>query len=164
MKKLYILRHAKSSWKYENLSDHDRPLKKRGRKDAPLMGQELAARGVMPDLIISSPAVRALSTATLVAHEMEYDPDNIRVDERLYGADTDDLLEVVQKAPADIKSLMIVGHNETITEFANLLSQEVIARLPTTGVVGLSFDCDSWDEIGKENATLLFYDFPKNYK
>ncbi|AKD05525.1 phosphohistidine phosphatase [Pontibacter korlensis] len=164
MKTLYILRHAKSSWEFDELSDHDRPLNKRGRHDAPLMGQELAARGVEPQLIISSPAVRALSTATLIARELNYDPDDIVVDTRIYGADRDDLLQVVLSVPAEVSSLMLVGHNEALSEFANMLSQEPIGSLPTAGVAVLEFDCESWYDISKDNAKLLFHDFPKNHK
>ncbi|MCJ8165480.1 histidine phosphatase family protein [Pontibacter sp. E15-1] len=164
MKTLYILRHAKSSWKFEELSDHDRPLSKRGRSDAPLMGQELSARGVNPTLIISSPAVRALTTATLAGKEMGYDPDDIAVDERIYGAGKEDLLEVVRQTADDVKHLMLVGHNEAISEFANMLSPQHVGSMPTAGVIGLEFDCDTWAEIKKENANMLFYDFPKNYK
>jgi len=164
MKTLYILRHAKSSWEFEELSDHDRPLNKRGRNDAPLMGQELAARGVQPTLVISSSAVRALTTAALVSKELEYEPDDIVVDERIYGAGKEDLLEVVQETAADVDYLLLVGHNDAISEFANLLTPEHIASLPTAGVVALQFNCDNWHDISKENATMLFYDFPKNYK
>ncbi|GHA66705.1 SixA phosphatase family protein [Pontibacter akesuensis] len=164
MKTLYILRHAKSSWEFEGLSDHDRPLNKRGRNDAPLMGQELAAQGVKPELIISSPAVRALSTATLAGKEMDFDADDIVVDTRVYGADKNDLLEVVQSAPAEVKHLMLVGHNEALSDFANMLSPEPVASLPTAGAVGIRFNCESWYDISKKNAELLFYDFPKNYK
>ncbi|WP_276498705.1 SixA phosphatase family protein [Pontibacter litorisediminis] len=164
MKTLYILRHAKSSWKFDGLSDHDRPLNKRGRHDAPLMGQELAARGVAPQLVISSPAVRAISTATLVSRELDYDPDDIAVDTRVYGAGKEDLLHVVQHAPADVDSLLLVGHNEALSEFANMLSQEPIGSLPTAGIVALQFNCESWFDISKENGSLLFLDFPKNHK
>lgn len=164
MKTLYILRHAKSSWEFEELSDHDRPLNKRGRSDAPLIGQELAARGVKPDLVISSPAVRALSTATLVSKETAYDPDDILVDERIYGASKEDLLEVVQDAPAEADHVMLVGHNEALSEFANMVAPEHIERLPTAGVVAVAFDCKSWSDISSRNAKVLFYDSPKNYK
>lgn len=164
MKTLYILRHAKSSWEFEELSDHDRPLNKRGRHDAPLMGQELLNKGAKPELIISSPAVRALSTATLAGREMDYDADDIVLDNRIYGAGRTDLLEVVQSAPAEVDNLLLVGHNEAISEFANMLSPEPVASLPTAGVVGLRFTCESWYDISKENAELLFYDFPKNHK
>ncbi|MHA6246407.1 SixA phosphatase family protein [Pontibacter sp. CAU 1760] len=164
MKTLYILRHAKSSWDFEELSDHDRPLNKRGRNDAQLMGQELAGRGVEPTLIISSSAVRALTTATLVGKEIGYDADDIVVDENVYGAGKEDLLNVVQNAPPDVEALMLVGHNEALSEFANMLAPEHIASLPTTGIVALEFDCDDWHDIDKSIASMLFYDFPKNYK
>lgn len=164
MKTLYILRHAKSSWEFEELSDHDRPLNKRGREDAPLMGEELATRNVKVDLVISSPAVRAISTATLVAKELGYEPDDMVIDNRIYGAEKKDLLEVVQEAPADADVLMIVGHNEALSDFANSLSPGPISRMPTAGVVALEFDCESWYDISSKNAKLLFFDFPKNYK
>jgi phosphohistidine phosphatase len=163
MKTLYILRHAKSSWKFEDLSDHDRPLNKRGRADAPMIGQELASRDVKPDLIISSPAVRAITTATLVGKEIDYEPDEILVDDRVYGADKQELMEIVQQAPAEVDKLMLIGHNEAITEFANMLAPEPVASIPTAGVVALRFDCDNWGEISRNNAELLFFDFPKNY-
>jgi len=164
MKTLYILRHAKSSWEFEELSDHDRPLNKRGRSDAPLMGRELSSRGVLPELIVSSPAVRAITTATLVGKELGYDPDDIVIDERIYGADKNTLLEVVQETPAELQSMMLVGHNEALTDFANMLSPEVVGSIPTTGILALQFDCESWYEISRGNAEYLFFDFPKNYE
>lgn len=164
MKTLYILRHAKSSWKFEELSDHDRPLNKRGRTDAPMMGSELASRGVSPDRIISSPAVRAITTATLVGRELDYEPDEIKIDERIYGADKKMLLEVVQATPLEMDDVMIVGHNEALSDFANMLSPESIGSIPTAGIAALQFNCESWYDISRDNAELLFFDFPKNYK
>lgn len=164
MKTLYILRHAKSSWKFEELSDHDRPLNQRGRTDAPLMGNELASRGVSPDRIISSPAVRAITTATLVGRELDYEPDEIKIDERIYGADKHMLLEVIQSTPLEMEHVMIVGHNEALSDFANMLSPRSIGSIPTAGIVALRFNCESWYDISRDNAELLFFDFPKNYK
>ncbi|TXK36806.1 histidine phosphatase family protein [Pontibacter qinzhouensis] len=164
MKTLYILRHAKSSWEFEELGDQDRPLNKRGREDAPLMGEELAARNVKVDQVISSPAVRAISTATLIAKELGYEPGDMMIDDRIYGADKNELLEVAQGAPAEAETLMLVGHNEALTDFANMLSPEPISRIPTAGVVALAFECESWYDISSQNAKLLFFDFPKNYK
>lgn len=164
MKTLYIMRHAKSSWKFEELSDHDRPLNKRGRTDAPLMGQELAANNAKPQLILSSPAVRALTTATLVARELDYDADDIAIDDRIYGASAAELLEIVREAPANVDSMVIVGHNESISEFANLLSPKHLSRMPTAGVVALRFDCEDWPGVNRSNAGLLFYDVPNNHK
>ena len=164
MKTLYIMRHAKSSWKFEELSDHDRPLNKRGRTDAPLMGQELAANNASLQLILSSPAVRALTTATLVARELDYDADDIAVNDRMYGASAEELLEIAREAPADVDSMLMVGHNESISEFANKLSPKHVASMPTASIVALRFDCDNWHDIKRDNAELLFYEVPKNHK
>lgn len=158
------MRHAKSSWKFEELSDHDRPLNKRGRTDAPLMGQELAANNAKLRLILSSPAVRAITTASLVARELNYDADNILVDDRIYGASSEELLDIAREVPADVDSMLMVGHNDSISEFANLISPKHIASMPTAGIVALRFDCESWYDIKRGNAEFLFYDIPKNHK
>lgn len=164
MKTLYIMRHAKSSWKFEELSDHDRPLNKRGRTDAPLMGQELVANNAKIQLILSSPAVRAITTATLVARELDYDADDIAIDDRIYGASAAELLEIVREAPADVDSMLMVGHNDAISEFANMLSPKPLTSMPTAGVVALRFDCESWHDVNRSNAGLLFYEVPSNNK
>lgn len=164
MKTLYLMRHAKSSWDFIDLSDHDRPLNNRGRKDAPAMGRELAAREVSVDLIMSSSAVRALSTATLVAKELEYDVDKIAIEEDIYKSDKKGLQAIIQNIPNQFDQVMLLGHNPTLTELVNLLSPELIPDIPTAGVVALRFACATWREISKDNATFLFFDFPKNHK
>lgn len=164
MKTLYLLRHAKSSWDFNELSDHDRPLNNRGRHDAPLMGRELLSREIALDLVLSSSAVRALTTASLVAKELEYDTDKIVINENIYGTDKKELYRIIRRTPDDINRLLVVGHNPEITELANLLSPEHIVDMPTTAVVGLRFTCLTWKETAKENAIFLFYDFPKNHK
>jgi len=158
------MRHAKSSWDFEDLSDHDRPLDNRGRKDAPLMGRELVSREVTIDLLMSSTAVRALTTASLIARELEYETDKIALEEEIYKADKQELLEIINGIPNQFNNVMLIGHNYTITELANLLSPDLISEIPTAGVVALSFECTTWGEITKENATLLFFDYPKNHK
>jgi len=158
------MRHAKSSWDFEDLSDHDRPLDNRGRKDAPLMARELVSREITIDLLMSSTAVRALTTASLVARELEYETDKIALEEQIYKADKQELLEIINGIPNQFDKVMLIGHNNTITELANLLSPDLIPEIPTTGVVALSFDCTTWSEISKENATLEFFDYPKNHK
>ncbi len=164
MKTLILMRHAKSSWDFADLSDHDRPLNKRGRNDAPLMGRELLSREVQPDLIVSSSAVRAITTATLVAHELEYDLNQIKIDSNIYGADCPQLVQIIKAMPEDVDTLLLVGHNPTHTEVANALSPEHVADIPTAGVVSLSFDTSDWADISKDNATLHYFDFPKNHK
>jgi phosphohistidine phosphatase len=162
MKTLYLLRHAKSSWSFDELSDQERPLNDRGRDDAPAMGQALAKRRICPDLVVSSPAVRAMSTAVLVAREMQYPHEKIAVESGIYGADMDDLLTIIKDLPDTANSVLLVGHNPTITETANALSPSSINEMPTAAVVCLHFACEHWSEIGKANAEFYFYDYPRN--
>ena len=162
MKTLYLLRHAKSSWSFDELSDQERPLNDRGRDDAPLMGQALAKRRICPDVIVSSPAVRAMSTALLVAREMQFPHEKITVEPGIYGADADDLLAIIKNLPDAAGSVLLVGHNPTITEVANVLSPSSLNELPTAAVVCQRFSCDRWEEVSKANAEFYFYDHPRN--
>jgi len=162
MKTLYLLRHAKSSWSFDELSDQERPLNDRGRDDAPAMGQALAKRRICPDLIISSPAVRALSTAVLVAREMQYPHDKIVVEPGIYGTDVDGLVDIIHGLPDSADSVLLVGHNPTITETANALSPTSFNEMPTAAVVCLRFSCSTWEDVSKPNAEFYFYDYPRN--
>lgn len=162
MKTLYLLRHAKSSWSFDDLSDQERPLNARGRDDAPVMGQALAKRNISPDLVVSSPAVRALSTAVLVAREMKYPHEKIMVEPGIYGTDVDGLLAVIHGLPNAAATVLLVGHNPTITETANALSPSSLNEMPTAAVVCLRFECDKWAEVSKANAEFYFYDYPRN--
>lgn len=162
MKTLYLMRHAKSSWSFDDLSDQQRPLNDRGRDDAPLMGQALAKRNTKLDLLVSSPAVRALSTAALVAHELEYPAEKIEVAETIYEATVPDLLAVVRQLPDAADSVLLVGHNNTLTDFANLLSPSEIPEMPTAAIVCLKFSTDQWTQADRANAEYYFFDKPKN--
>ncbi|WP_426493386.1 SixA phosphatase family protein [Hymenobacter sp. 102] len=162
MKTLYLMRHAKSSWSFDDLSDKQRPLNDRGRDDAPLMGQALKKRDIRLDLLVSSPAVRAMSTAALVAHELEYPAEKIEVVETIYEATVPDLLTVVQQLPDSADSVLLVGHNNTLTEFANLLSPSEIPEMPTASIVCLKFNTASWAQTDRANAEYYFFDKPKN--
>ena len=162
MKTLYLLRHAKSSWSFDELSDQERPLNDRGRDDAPLMGQALAKRQICPDLVVSSPAVRAMSTAVLVTREMQYPHDKIVVEPGIYGANADALLAIIHSLPDTAGSVLLVGHNPTITETVNLLSPTSLDEMPTAAVVCLHFECEQWADVGRANAEFYFYDHPRN--
>jgi phosphohistidine phosphatase len=164
MKILYLMRHAKSSWDFPELSDHDRPLNPRGRKDAALMGRQLLSRDLSIDLILSSTAVRALTTATLVAKELNYDLEKLQVEAEIFKADHDGLLQIIRQVPDDIDCLMLIGHNYPISELANQLAPEDIGEMPTAAVVALRFNCRTWLDVGMAETKLLFYDSPKNYK
>ena len=163
MKTLYLMRHAKSSWNFDELSDRERPLNDRGRDDAPRMGQALAKRQITPAIIVSSPAVRALSTAVLVAREVQYPHDKIRVEPTLYEADLDTVLAVIRALPNEANSALLTGHNPTFTDVANhLLPSPLSGELPTAAVVCVRFLVDNWAEIAPANAEFYFYDYPHN--
>ncbi|MCR5888261.1 histidine phosphatase family protein [Hymenobacter sp. J193] len=164
MKTLYLMRHAKSSWSFEDLSDHDRPLNDRGRDDAPAMGRALAGRQIKLDLLVSSTAVRALSTAALVAKELHYPHEQIKVEERIYRADPLELLAVVRELPDEADAVLLIGHNNTITDFANLLSPSAIPEMPTAAVVCLKFNIERWQDLDRTNAEYYFFDAPKHHR
>ncbi|TGE21684.1 histidine phosphatase family protein [Hymenobacter aquaticus] len=162
MKTLYLMRHAKSSWSFDDLSDQERPLNDRGRTDAPRMGQALAKRGIHLDLLVSSPAVRAMSTAALVAKAVEYPHQQIQVIEAIYRAEVPGLAEIVRQLPNGADSVLLVGHNPTITDFANVISPSPLNELPTAAIVCVKFNCASWAEADRSNAEFYFYDYPRN--
>jgi len=165
MKYLILIRHAKSSWKNQILSDHDRPLNKRGKKAALLMGQKLAYKPIKPELIISSTAKRALITAKKIAKEINHPKSKIKADPNLYHASTLQLLGVISKSPNTIHNLMLVGHNPSMTFLANsLLKKHQFDNIPTAGMVTLSLSIKFWKDILSNDIKiqLIDYDYPKS--
>ena len=160
MKTLLLVRHAKSSRDDPALSDRERPLNDRGQKDAPVMGQRLAKRHVKPDLVISSPAVRAVATAQAMAREIGYELRDIAIDERLYASTADALLAVVQSLDKKAACVMLFGHNPEMTELARCLSGE-ISDMPTCAVAELRYDVKSWREVGRTAPLKSTLDAPK---
>jgi phosphohistidine phosphatase len=160
MKTLFVIRHAKSSWDDPALPDKDRPLDDRGKRDAPKMGKRLAKRDVNPDLILSSPAMRALTTAQIIARKLDYKLQDIVVDDRLYAGEMDDLLNVIQQLDDKLERVMLVGHNPELTELAYRLSSG-ITHMPTCAVAELTFDAKSWSNIGKAKLAKVALDYPK---
>ena len=165
MKPLYLIRHAKSSWDDPELSDFDRPLNKRGQKDAPRMGKRLKEKRVTPDRMITSPAVRALATCKEIARVLGFAEEKIITDRRLYHADEDQILKVIKElkdSPRDSEEIvMLFGHNPGLTEFANSLLNETIDNIPTTGVVAATLNIDHWKDALFGCGTMDFFDFPK---
>jgi phosphohistidine phosphatase len=161
MKHLYLIRHAKSSWADSRLSDFDRPLNKRGKRDAPIMGQRLAARSVSFDLLLSSSAKRARRTAECIAVETGYNRDDIVYDKNVYDADLSVLLSLIHQIDDTVQSLALVGHNHVITECAEWLTGRRIINIPTSGIAAISFNADRWDDIGHKAGVLVFFDDPK---
>ena len=161
MKTLTLVRHAKSSWSDTRLSDGDRPLNKRGKRDAPVMGKRMVEHDIRPSLIISSPAKRAWSTAKLVAAEISYPIEFLQREDSLYHASIDEILGVIVAQDNRFNNMMIVGHNPGMTDFANFLSPGLTNNLPTAGVVSLQIDQDDWNLYQQPKTELLVYDYPK---
>ncbi len=164
MKRLYLIRHAKSSWSDPTLRDFDRPLNKRGKRDAPFMGEKLAERAIRPDFIMSSSAKRATKTARTLAKAILYPPKRIYFTEAIYLADEIGLYRIVRSCDDKVTSLFLVGHNFGITDFAVSLSGEQIDNIPTCGIAAIEFDLDSWQQVRPNTGRLLFFDWPKKYK
>jgi len=161
MKTLTLVRHAKSSWRDTVLSDRERPLNKRGTRDAPIMGRRAVDAGIRPSLIVSSPAVRAWTTARVFATELEYPVEFLQREDDIYLASLDSLLDVVASQDAGFNSLMLFGHNPGLTDFANYLSPGLTNNLPTAGIVSVQFDQEDWQLYEKPKIELLVYDYPK---
>ena len=161
-KLLIICRHAKSSWQDANLSDRDRPLNKRGERDAPEMGKRLAKRGIQPDLIITSPAVRARRTAEIYAQTLSYPLANMQINPAQYAASVPVLMDLLRQTSAACRSVLMVGHNPESTDLANLLGNLSLTNVPTSGIVALEFAVASWLDLRVGGGSLLFFDYPKN--
>ncbi|MCC5932505.1 MAG: histidine phosphatase family protein [Cyclobacteriaceae bacterium] len=162
MKTLFLVRHAKSSWDDMNLADFDRPLASRGFRDAPEMGRRLASRNIIPDLILSSPANRAFSTATIIARSIDYDLDKIETRQDIYLAGVRTLVNQIQSVSDRVYKLMLFGHNPGFTDLANYLSGSNILNIPTAGIVCIEFNVDKWSVVEKNSGRLNFFDYPKN--
>jgi len=163
MKTLYLARHAKSSWKYPNLDDFERPLNKRGRKSAPSMGKILKKLKVAPDLIISSPANRAAMTARIIADIINYPLEKIRYSESIYEFSENALISVVKDIDDAVKKAMVVGHNPALNGLANYIGDQPISNIPTCGVYCVELDIASWAKIGEHCGKSKFFEFPKKH-
>ena len=146
-KTLLILRHAKSSWKETGLSDHDRPLNKRGKHAAPLMGELMRAQGLLPELILSSTAKRARATAKAAAVECGYEGELELVSE-LYAFSAEPYLSALAKLPGEYTTVMVVGHNPAMEELSEALTGEY-QRFPTATLAEIELPIDDWSEIGE---------------
>lgn len=162
MKSLYIHRHAKSSWNHSALSDFERPLNERGFHDAPMMGKRLLKRNEPIELIVSSPAVRALSTAKLVAKEIGYESSQILEQHILYLPSISDILQVVNSLDDSINSVMLFGHNPGFTQIINYLAGDQLDNLPTAGCARIDFQFEEWQLVSGDTGKVVWLDYPKN--
>lgn len=162
MKTLYIVRHAKSSWDFPQLQDYERPLIPKGVTRTKKIADFLIAKGVKPDLIVSSYATRAIETAEILAKELKYPDTDIITNSSIYNADDESIFSVIYAFPDDKSSVLMVGHNPTFTQLANHFLKERIHYLPTSAVVSVSFDTNSWTHIDSCKHQVNFVAIPKN--
>ena len=160
-KTLYLVRHAKSSWKDHSLADIDRPLNKRGRRSAPDMGKRLKDQGHEPDLIVSSPANRAFTTARKIAKQTGYDSSEIVIDKRMYFSGTGGMRELLEELDDRYQKVMIVGHNPAMTGLLYDLAESSVFNMPTCAIAVIGFDMESWSDLYSTAGDLLGYDYPK---
>lgn len=162
MKKLYIIRHAKSEWKDLMLRDFERPLNKRGKKDAPFMGRVLKKKGVIPDAIYSSPAKRAKSTAKKIAKEIGFQRDII-YDRDIFEASVVTLKSVINSIDDKYDTVFLFGHNPGLNDLVEDLV-DIQENLPTSGIVEIDFECKKWSKASSKNARLISFDYPKKHQ
>lgn len=159
MKTLYILRHAKSSWTYANLSDFERPLKERGIKTAPFMGELMAKKNFQPELILSSPAQRAKQTALLVKKAGRFQAE-IRYDERIYEASPLRLIEIVSEIENKIESVLLIGHNPGLEGLVKFLTGE-FQPMPTAALAVVDLKTEDWTAVHPDCCALRALIRPK---
>jgi phosphohistidine phosphatase len=157
MKTLYLIRHAKSDWDNPLLRDIERPLNNRGYADANTMARRLKT----PDLIISSPAVRALSTALIFARHVNYEVNSICIKQELYDTSVKDYLTVIKNIPDTVETVFLFAHNPIISNTAESLSKGLPNEMPTCSIAGISFAVDSWSSVKHKSGDLILFDYPK---
>ena len=161
MKSVFFVRHAKSSWENFNIPDHDRPLNKRGKKDALFMGHKMALLGWKPEIIISSTAKRAVKTTKKINKSLKIN--NINFTKDLYLASPSKIIFILNSLKDEYQSAMIVAHNPAMTEIINYFSDEYIYNVPTCGIFKVDFDIDKWEELSTYNGKLIKFIYPKMF-
>lgn len=161
MKNLILVRHGKSSWDHPR-PDFDRPLATRGLRDAPRMARRLGHAGPGPDVIISSPAARAIATAEIFAAELQVADERLIREPAIYEASCQELLALVNGLHDSWQSVMLVGHNPGFTQLAAQLSQDAPANIVTSAWVAIALPADRWLDIRPDGRATLIYDYPKN--
>jgi phosphohistidine phosphatase len=167
MRRVYLLRHAKSSWKDSSLADRDRPLAGRGRRAAAAIADHLEAEGIHPDLVLCSPARRTRETLERVETALG-DRVEVRFEEALYGASEVELLARLRALPPEVSSVMLIGHNPGLEDLALALAStgDGLARMrekyPTGALAMIDLPADEWDAIEADTGELVAYVRPRD--
>ena len=162
-KELVLIRHAKSDWSDGSLKDFDRPLNARGRRVAPKMGKKLFENEELPELILTSPAARALSTTEYISEQLPIDASKIVHTPDIYEASVRTLLSIINTIDDQYNRVFMVGHNPGFSYLAEYLSGEEIRNVPTCGVVKINLTVDSWQEVSQNLGTLNYFIYPKQF-
>jgi phosphohistidine phosphatase len=162
MKTLLLVRHAKSSWDQPGLSDFDRPLNERGKKDAPEMAKRVKEKGIELDHLISSTAKRARKTARYFAEEFGFKKEDVKLVEELYGATQSEFIQAVKGIDDKYETVALFSHNPGITDFASSLTNVRVDDMPTCAVFALQIETDNWKDFQNAEKNFLFFDYPKN--
>ena len=161
MKTLVLVRHAKSDWSDISISDFDRPLNEKGLNEAPLMAELLSSKGLKPNIMISSPALRAITTAGFFADAFNFSKDDIVLEQEIYSKGAMEVIDIISNIQSSNSTAFVFGHNPYITTIASYLTSIQFDEVPTCGVVCIDFVMKDWVNIPKKIGKLRFYDFPK---
>ena len=162
MKTIYINRHAKSSWKDNSLRDFDRPLNKRGKINGRFMADKFSEEEEV-DLIISSPAVRARTTAKYFAEAAQIPKERVILDERIYGASVREMLKIINGIDNMYDSVILFGHNPTFSSLASFLDHNFRDYMVTCARVKIVFNVGLWEEISEDSGEVAYHDYPRKY-
>jgi phosphohistidine phosphatase len=162
MKTLFLIRHAKSSWDDSTLDDHERPLNQRGKVNTPIMAKRLQKLGIKPNMLFSSTAQRAASTALVFAEHLDFPQPKIAYDPDLYLATAGMLQDFISKIKNSLNSVLIFGHNPGLTLLVAQVWGLPINNIPTCGIVSLKFGSSTWEEASSQLPSGATFDFPKN--
>lgn len=161
MKKLTLVRHAKSSWEH-NVIDHERPLNEKGFSDAHQLSVYLKTRNLKADAVLSSDAIRAKTTASIFLENLKIDASLMQLNHDLYDFSGSNLVSVIKSCSNKVNNLMVFGHNHAITAFVNTFGSKFIDNVPTCGVVTIEFDIDNWNDLNKGKTINTL--FPRDFK
>jgi phosphohistidine phosphatase len=159
-KHLFIVRHGSSPGSHNGIYDIDRTLNDQGIIDSLVMSMRLSNKENLPDKILSSPAIRALHSAAIFARTFKYLVNDITINDEIYLADKNIMLNIIKETDNKVQSLMIFGHNPTFTDLANHFLKDKINNMPPSGIIGLKFELESWSNIDRMKVVSSFFDHP----
>ena len=160
MKSIYLTRHAKSSWKFKEKRDIERPLKQRGRLNAEDVAKHLKKLGERPDYFLSSPAERAKQTAAIFMPAFNRDADDLELNDSIYESSVSEMFTILLSLPEDVHAVMLFGHEPTFSNFTQMLTGKYIEKFFTSGVAKISFPVQQWNEVSEASGKLDFFIYP----